>query len=271
MSTDDTAVPPVSLVGGGPGELDLLTLAAEAALVAARAIVADRSLAPMVDALAVDGVLSGVVPLVLVDDDRPAIVQLLAAVRGGPSVVRLYRGDPWFHPAGDQERAALAAAGVRAVSVAGVVEELAAAAAAGIPIQVRTHAVATTFAFDDNPPPVHHLHGSECTNVTPAAGSALRTVGVGVPADAGHTLVVRTTDLSRTAARLAERAALDGVDGDRSAAALPIGIDPGRAQPVRATVATLAPLCPPGPGVVVVGVVAALDTRLARPVSAATR
>lgn len=271
MSTDNAPVPPVSLVGGGPGDLDLLTLAAEAALGAARAIVADRSLAPMLDALAEEGGLGGVVSLELVDDDRPAVDQLLATIRGGASVVRLYRGDPWFHPAGDQERAALAAAGVRAVSVAGVVEELAVAAAAGIPIQVRTHAVATTFAVDDNPAPADRLDGSECRNATPAADSALRTVGVAVPADAAHTLVVRTLDMTATAARLAERAALDGVDGDRPAAALPTGPDLDRAEPVRATLGTLARLCPAGPGVVVVGVVAALDTRLSRPVSAATR
>ncbi len=246
----------VSLVGGGPGELDLLTLAAEAALAAAREIVADRSLAPMLADLGAESALLGraVAVAVLVDDDQPAVADLLASARRGPSVVRLYRGDPWFHPAGDAERAALHAAGVGSVWVAGVVEELAIAATAGIPVQVRTHAVTTTFAVDrlvpDDTPP---------------------DVGVGVPVDAGHTLVVRTTDLRRTAARLAARATFDGVDGDRPAAALPSGTNADRAEPVRATLATLATRCPAGPGVVVVGVVAALDTRLSRSVSAATR
>ena len=248
MNTDPALV---SLVGGGPGHPDLLTLAAEHALGRAREIVADRSLAPLLDALTDEGLFvrgEGVAVTTLVADDQPANVELLAAIDRGPSVVRLYRGDPWLHPFGDCERARLRAAGVRFSSVAGVVEELAVAAAAGLPVQVRTLAVATTFAVDA-------ISSSECSEHTPATDSALRT---GLPADPAHTLVVRTADLVATAGRLVERALLDGVDLDRPATALPTS--PGLGGAVRATLGNLADRCPAGPGVVVVGLVAALDT-----------
>ncbi|MBA3282439.1 MAG: hypothetical protein H0U29_09440, partial [Acidimicrobiia bacterium] len=147
---------PVHLVGAGPGEPDLLTLDAVQALGVAREVVADRSLGPLLEALVDEGAIGPLVgptspagfsvtrdhpalgpgpsaitgPVVWwVDDDRSAIVALLAAVGRGPGVVRLYRGDPWFHPAGDAERAALRTAGVGVGVLPGVTEELALTAA----------------------------------------------------------------------------------------------------------------------------------------------
>lgn len=254
--------PVVRLVGAGPGEPDLLTLDAEAAVARARVLVADRSLALLVADL---GPARAAEP-VWVDDDLPAVDELLAAAAAGPGVVRLYRGDPWFHPAGDAERSALHAAGATFDTVPGVVAELALLAAAGIPAQVRTLAVTTTFVVDDpiRPAGESPSPGLVSVGTTEVARSAGRSAGPGpasvgrtalVPLDAAHALVVRTTDLAATARSLATLAH-EGVAPGRAAAAVPTA-DPS--QVVRSTLGALADLAPPGPGVVVVGLVAALD------------
>ena len=290
MTADPVAV---LLVGAGPGDPDLVTLDAEKALRGAREVVADRTLAPLVEVLVADGEVGPLVALpsdgdeirrsipggagawtgdgrgsgqslvvTWVADDQPAPASLLAAIDRGPGVARLYRGDPWFHPAGDAERAALRAAGVGFEFVAGVVPELAAAAAAGLPVQVRTLAVITTFTIDER-------GGSSAPDGASAptvgggwgAPGTARPVGA-VPADPAHTLVVRTTDLAATAAWLADVAGRDGIDLERPAAALPTGAPRGRVEPLRTTLRALARRAPAGPGVVVVGLVAALDTGL---------
>lgn len=256
MSADRAGHPteplPVQLVGAGPGDPDLLTLAAEAALLAAREVVADRSLATLVDEVSGAG-LSG--PAVTFVDDgsgaSDAAPELLAAVVRGVGVVRLYRGDPWFHPAGDRERAALRSGGFSFDVIAGVVEELALLADAGIPAQVRTRAVTTTFAVDDR------TEGSE-----PDEGGWLA-----IPADPTHGLVVRTDDLAATARDLAGRAVADGV-ADRPAALV---ASDGR-TPLRTTLHALAGADRTGAGVVLVGLVAGLDVgrRLPHPEASST-
>jgi siroheme synthase len=239
----------VALVGAGPGDVDLLTLDAEGAVLAARELVADRALSPLVAALDVAAPVTWA-------DDEPVDAALLAAVGRGPGVIRLYLGDPWAHPAGDVERDALRAAGVDAVVVPGVLADLAAVAAAGIPVQERTVAVTTTFTVD-----------------RPAGtSSAVAHPTIAVPADPAHTLVVRTTDLPRTIAALASGADPAVPAAAVPAAAVPTGgpsTDPMRTE--RAPLGELAAVAPAGAGVVVVGLVAALDLTVpaAAPVGAA--
>ncbi len=250
MSADPERAATVRLVGAGPGHPDLLTLDAEAAVTAAGAVLADRSLGPLLDQVAPGGPAGGPGRTVtLVDDHQPAVAEVLAAAAAGPGVVRLYLGDPWFHPAGDRERAALRDAGVPIDVIPGVSEELAALAAAGIPAQVRTLAVTTTFCADG-----------------PGAPAV---PGGGLPADPAHALVVRTTDVAATVHRLVTDARERGLDLDRAAAVVPTGTGAGTGTgqgtaaraPVRAPLGALGPLAPGGRGVVVVGLVAALDTR----------
>ena len=79
MTAEAERAAPVQLVGAGPGHPDLLTLDAEAALATARAVVADRSLGPLLDHLAAGrptGRPGGAVTLV--DDHRSAAAQVLA-------------------------------------------------------------------------------------------------------------------------------------------------------------------------------------------------
>lgn len=128
----------VALVGGGPGDPGLLTLRAEAVLGSAGVVLADAGLVLLAQALAPGEV-------VAVPERRPATAALLeAAARATRPVVRLYRGDPWLHPAHAAERAALLEAGIAAESIAGVAIEVAVPARAGVPVHVRRLAVACT-------------------------------------------------------------------------------------------------------------------------------
>ncbi|CAN5462174.1 hypothetical protein BH10ACT1_BH10ACT1_43320 [soil metagenome] len=239
-----SAPPTVLLVGAGPGAPDLLTLDAERALAAARLVVADRALAPLLATLVAGP------RVVWVDDDQPAGGAILSALALHPAdrVVRLYRGDPWFHPGGDADRAALRGAGAAWTSLPGVVPEIAALAEAGIPVQLRTSSVTTTFVVDG---PTAELE---------------------LPADPAHALVVRTADLAATVRRLADPvAAADYPERAARAAAVvgDHGIGAGRSGPtvVRTTVGALATAAAglTGAGVVVVGLVAVLDTRSGAP------
>jgi siroheme synthase len=135
--------PPILLVGAGPGDPDLLTLRAEAALRVAGTVVADASVADLAAAWA---------PRASVrppgaDPDLTA-GRLADAVRtgGGASVVRLYRGDPWLHPDFAAEAAALTARGATYEAVPGPPAALALAAEAGIAVHHRPRSVAVTLA-----------------------------------------------------------------------------------------------------------------------------
>lgn len=281
----------VLLVGAGTGDPDLLTLDAEHALTQADVVVADRCLGPLVDALVDEGVMPALRlgggeppvgaasggPSVRWVADQDAASSLLpvlvaefpegtAAPRGGPwRLVRLYRGDPWLHPAGDDERASLRATGIGFQVVPGVIDEAALAAAAGIPLQVRQLSVTTTFATDAAcvaGPSAPVLDPREEEPHCASAGQSGAEPGLVLPRDPAHTLVVRTADLSATARRLVEAGDPAGPDPfalDRPAAAIPAGAGAGAGVVQRGTLADLAAGASTVAGVLVVGPVAALD------------
>ena len=129
----------VALVGGGPGDPDLLTLRAEELLAGAGLVVADASLVDVATQLAGEAQVLGVL------DGRAAISMLLRmSARPGRPVVRLYRGDPWLHPAFEVEREALQRAHRTVEVVAGVATEIACPALAGVAVHLRQLAVVCT-------------------------------------------------------------------------------------------------------------------------------
>lgn len=133
------STPSVALVGGGPGDPELLTLRAEELLGRAGVVVVDAGLANLVQQFTRGA------EVVAVPEGRPAVTDLLAAAgRAAGPVVRLYRGDPWLHAAHEVERAALEGAGVPTESVAGVAVEVAVPALVGVPVHVRQLAVVCT-------------------------------------------------------------------------------------------------------------------------------
>lgn len=137
----------VALVGAGPGAVELLTLRAEALLAVADHVVSDGGLVALARQLTSAEV-------TIVAEGPPAVPELLAATaRADRLVVRLYRGDPWLHPAHAAERAALEQASVPTEAVPGVAVEVAVPALAGVPVHVRHLAVACTVGpFDVLPP-----------------------------------------------------------------------------------------------------------------------
>lgn len=130
----------VALVGAGPGDPELVTLRAEALLAEADIVVADGSLVPLARAFAAPKAEVVAAP----DGHAQPEVVLDAARRARTAMVRLYRGDPWLHPAYESERAALDGAGQQFEAVAGVAVEMAAPALAGVAVHVRSLAVACT-------------------------------------------------------------------------------------------------------------------------------
>jgi siroheme synthase len=205
----------VSLVGAGPGDPDLVTLRAEALLAEAATVVADAGVVHLAAAFAPRAT------IIVVPDRTPAVDALLAAARDRQStLVRLYTGDTWLHPAHGPESSALRAAGIEYEAVAGVAVEVALPALAGIPVHVRQLAVACTIADDGGAPPA---------------------------TDPARTLVVAAPDLRAAARSMA-------ATGDPS---LPAAAIEATGATTRAPLGDLADGAPERPGLVVTGAVVA--------------
>jgi uroporphyrin-III C-methyltransferase/precorrin-2 dehydrogenase/sirohydrochlorin ferrochelatase len=141
LDADRSAVRPgVALVGGGPGDPELITVKGRRLLAAADVVVVDR-LAP---GLLLDEVRPDVE---VVDASKipygPARTQseinrvMIERARAGKFVVRLKGGDPYVFGRGGEELLACAEAGVPVTVVSGVTSAIAAPAAAGIPVTHR--------------------------------------------------------------------------------------------------------------------------------------
>jgi uroporphyrin-III C-methyltransferase/precorrin-2 dehydrogenase/sirohydrochlorin ferrochelatase len=130
----------VALVGAGPGDPSLLTLAARELLAEADTVYHDSLVDPrtlalcgphtrLVDAGKRGGRASA--------DQGWITAQLIEAAGAGEDVVRLKGGDPFVFGRGGEELTALRRAGLEVMVVPGVSSALAAPAAAGIPVTLR--------------------------------------------------------------------------------------------------------------------------------------
>ncbi len=132
--------PGVVLVGGGPGDPELVTIAARNALASAEVVVADR-LAPreLLDELSADVELIDVAKL---PRGRSAAQEFINEVivdraRAGKRVVRFKGGDNFVYGRGFEEVIACRAAGVPVTVVPGITSAIAVPARAGIPVTHR--------------------------------------------------------------------------------------------------------------------------------------
>lgn len=140
MTVEPDGFPGVTLVGGGPGDRDLITVAGLRAVLGADVVVTDR--------LAPAGLLAELSPGVEVIDvakvprgrstAQERINELLVdRARAGRSVVRLKGGDGYVFGRGFEEVLALQDAGVPVRVIPGLSSSLAVPALAGIPVTHR--------------------------------------------------------------------------------------------------------------------------------------
>lgn len=169
----------VTLVGGGPGDPDLLTVAGRRALAEADVVLVDR-LAPRegLAALAPGAVVLDVgkspghhsVPQHLIEDET------VAYARAGARVVRLKGGDPYVFGRGLEEVRAARAAGVDVEVVPGVTSAVAGPAAAGIPLTHR--GVAHCFAVVSGHDPLDEEHLRHLAGLAGQGASVVVLMGV---------------------------------------------------------------------------------------------
>lgn len=130
----------VALVGGGPGDPELITVKGRRLLNAADVVVADR-LAPgvLLDELRPEVEVVDVAKLPYGAAAAQSFINdtLVDRARAGKFVVRLKGGDPYVFGRGGEEALACAAAGVPVLVVPGVTSAIAVPAVAGIPVTHR--------------------------------------------------------------------------------------------------------------------------------------
>jgi len=147
--------PGVVLVGGGPGDPELVTVAARHALASADVVVADR-LAPreLLDELGPHVELVDVAKLPRGRSAQQEHINalLIDRVRAGKRVVRFKGGDSFVFGRGFEELEACAAAGVPVTVVPGLSSALAVPARAGIPVTHRGVAHEFTVVSGHLPP-----------------------------------------------------------------------------------------------------------------------
>ncbi|RSM69257.1 uroporphyrinogen-III C-methyltransferase [Kibdelosporangium aridum] len=133
-------LPGVALVGGGPGDPDLITVRGRRLLSRADVVVADR-LAPreLLDDLppSVEVVDAAKIPYGRAASQDVINQTLIENALAGKFVVRLKGGDPYVFGRGFEELIACAKAGVPVTVVPGVTSAFAAPAVAGVPVTHR--------------------------------------------------------------------------------------------------------------------------------------
>ncbi|MEU2387967.1 uroporphyrinogen-III C-methyltransferase [Streptomyces sp. NPDC012461] len=135
-----TRTPGVALVGGGPGDPDLITVRGRRLLAEADVVIADR-LGPR-DLLAelpphVEVIDAAKIPYGRFMAQEAINNVLIEHARQGKAVVRLKGGDPYVFGRGMEELQALAEAGIPCTVVPGISSSISVPGAAGIPVTHR--------------------------------------------------------------------------------------------------------------------------------------
>ncbi|GAA3307908.1 uroporphyrinogen-III C-methyltransferase [Streptomyces cinereospinus] len=135
-----TRTPGVALVGGGPGDPDLITVRGRRLLAEADVVIADR-LGPR-DLLAelpphVEVIDAAKIPYGRSMAQEAINNALIEHAKQGKSVVRLKGGDPFVFGRGMEEAQALAEAGIPCTVVPGISSSISVPGAAGIPVTHR--------------------------------------------------------------------------------------------------------------------------------------
>jgi len=192
----------VAIVGAGPGDPDLLTLKAQAALQDADVVIYDRLVGPeILDRARRDAerIHVGKAKGDHTADQDQINALLLAQARAGKRVVRLKGGDPVIFGRGGEEVEYLRRHGIAVELVPGITAATAAAAAAGVPLTHRGLAQAVTFVTGHGATG----HGATGHGATGHGSGGEPDVDWAALAGGNHTLVVYMG--LTTAGRVAER------------------------------------------------------------------
>ncbi len=131
----------VALVGAGPGDPALLTLAAASLIADCDVIIHDALVSDAIMARCADGaerIFAGKRGGRASASQKDICATLISLAQAGKRVVRLKGGDPFVFGRGGEEIRALATAGVRFRVIPGITSGVAAPAMAGIPVTDRT-------------------------------------------------------------------------------------------------------------------------------------
>ncbi|MBD0740738.1 uroporphyrinogen-III C-methyltransferase [Streptomyces sp. CBMA152] len=135
-----TRAPGVALVGGGPGDPDLITVRGRRLLAEADVVIADR-LGPrdLLDELPphVEVIDAAKIPYGRFMAQEAINNALIEHAKAGKAVVRLKGGDPYVFGRGMEELNALAEAGIACTVVPGISSSISVPGAAGIPVTHR--------------------------------------------------------------------------------------------------------------------------------------
>ncbi|MFD7540380.1 MULTISPECIES: uroporphyrinogen-III C-methyltransferase [unclassified Streptomyces] len=135
-----TRTPGVALVGGGPGDPDLITVRGRRLLAEADVVIADR-LGPrdLLDELPphVEVIDAAKIPYGRFMAQEAINNALIEHAKAGRAVVRLKGGDPYVFGRGMEELQALAAEGITCTVVPGISSSISVPGAAGIPVTHR--------------------------------------------------------------------------------------------------------------------------------------
>lgn len=230
----------VTLVGAGPGDPDLLTIAAHRAILTADLIVHDGLVDPRILDLAPTTSRISVAKARSRHTMRQEAINdlLIAEARRGKKVVRLKGGDPFIFGRGGEEADACLAAGVQVDVIPGISAAMGAAAQALMPLTHRKVSSAVTFV------------AGQCQGLSEQDWSGL--------AGKGRTLVIYMGVATST--MIAEKLIADGVSPAMPVAVLENGTRP-EARVVRGVLAELGAMIEReavvSPAVIVVGAVAA--------------
>lgn len=208
----------VILVGGGPGDPELLTIRARRALAEADVIVADRLGPRSVLAELPDGV--EIVAVGKSPNHHPVPQEeinriLVDRASRGAVVVRLKGGDPFVFGRGGEEFIACREAGVRVEVIPGISSAVSVPATAGIPVTHRGlarafHTVTGHEAVDEDTLAV--LRGGQTTVVVLMGVAALPEIARrALAAGVDPTLPVAIIEQGTTAAQRTTRAPLDSI------------------------------------------------------------
>lgn len=229
----------VTLVGAGPGDPGLLTLAGRAALERAEVVLFDRLVGREILALVPPGALA--VDVGKNKGDHPVPQEeindlILRHARDGKRVVRLKGGDPYLFGRGAEELEALAGEGIPFRVVPGVTSAIAAPAYAGIPVTHRDFSsslhILTGHGKDGSKPKIAYreLAGLGGTLAFLMGLSAIRDIasgliGAGMPPDTPAAVVEHGSrpDQRRLSGTVGDIADTAEREGARSPAILVVG------------------------------------------------